>query len=314
MDAINAKSLTRVYSRSNSKTVARGIHSLSMCVKRGETKGLLGPNGAGKTTLTKVLATILLPTSGTASVLGHDLKTEGSKIRAKIGLVLGGDRGLYPHLSGRENLLFWAALYGLHGQNKKYTVDKLLDRFGLADVAGSKCSTYSRGMKQRLHLARGLISQPELLFLDEPTMGMDPVAAREFRIILSELKKSGVSVLLTTHDMAEAESVCDEVALISDGALLAVESPTTLGNFISLADRIDFSGSSAIAARIREMVEVKTLDEVQSGRYRAYISDPADVKVVLLSLVSQGITILNTSKPNLEEVYLQLIGEKRMSV
>lgn len=314
MDAINTKLLTRVYAKSSKLGLPRGIHGLNLGVKRGETKGLLGPNGAGKTTLTKVLATILSPTSGTACVLGHDLKTESAKIRTKIGLVLGGDRGLYPHLSGKENLLFWAALYGLYGRKRKHTVDTLLDKFGLMDVGDSKCNTYSRGMKQRLHLARGLIGQPELLFLDEPTLGMDPVAAREFRTIVHELKRSGITILLTTHDMAEAESVCDEVVFINQGVLLTVESPASLVNTLFVANRIDFVGPPITAAHLRSMADVTTLDEIQVGHYRAHLSNSAAVKTILLFLVSQGVTVLNTSKPNLEEVYLHLLGPRGMSI
>lgn len=314
MFAIETKKLTRVHGRADTLTEQKGIHDLSLTVKRGEVKGLLGPNGAGKTTLTKVLATILQPTSGSASVFGYDLKKDARKIKSLIGLVLGGDRGLYPYLSARENLIFWATLYGISGNAKKIKVAHLLDKFGLTDVADENAGTYSRGMIQRLHLARGLIGDPHLLFLDEPTLGMDPVAAREFRKTVAQLKQEGISILLATHDMAEAEAVCDEVALLSEGRLLAVESPTSLGRLISQYERIDFYSDLNVLDHIKRIDGVDTIHDLGRGHYRACLSNYNAVTVVLSLLISAGITTINTSRPKLEEVYLELIGGRGFSV
>src|ERR1700712_4299265 len=225
---VDALGLGRVYAARGKGEPVRALDGVSLQVPLGTVQGLLGPNGAGKTTLTKILSTALLPSSGTASVLGHDVVTDTANVRRSIGVVLGGDRGLYPRISARANLEYWAALYHVPTAVAHKRVPELLERVGLSPKADALVDSFSRGMKQRLHLARGLIADPRVLLLDEPTMGMDPVAALEFRQLIKELRAAGKSILLTTHDMEEAESVCDSVALIDRGRLLAVETPEQL--------------------------------------------------------------------------------------
>ena len=176
--AVQTRDLTRVYRSRDKNPDVVALDGVSMDIKAGEIHGLLGPNGAGKTTLVKVLSTVLLPTSGSASILGHDVVRETAAVRARIGIVLGGDRGFYLRLTGRQNLEYWAALYKVPASTAARRVSELLEQVGLTDRADYLVETYSRGMKQRLHLARGLVADARVLFLDEPTTGLDPIAAR----------------------------------------------------------------------------------------------------------------------------------------
>ncbi len=185
---------------------------------------------------------MLLPTSGSASILGHDVVRETKAVRQLIGVVLGGERGLYWRLTGRENLEYWAALYNVPASTAKRRVSELLETVGLAERADYLVEGYSRGMQQRLHLARGLVADARVQFLDEPTSGMDPITSREFRRLVGDLRSQGRTVLLTTHDMAEAESVCDRVTLIDRGKVLAVETSDSLGKLVARYERIDFQG------------------------------------------------------------------------
>jgi ABC-2 type transport system ATP-binding protein len=231
--AIDIFRLRRVYRNRGSDPAVVALDDVTMSIEEGEVRGLLGPNGAGKTTLVKILSTVLLPTSGSASILGHDVQADAERVRPLIGIVFGGDRGLYWNLTGRQNLQYWAALYKVPPQIAGPRINMLLERVGMTARADSLFETYSRGMKQRLHLARGLVGDARVLFLDEPTLGMDPLAAREFRTLVKELRSEGRTILLTTHDMSEAESLCDRVALIDRGRLLAVETPQTLSKLIA---------------------------------------------------------------------------------
>jgi ABC-2 type transport system ATP-binding protein len=204
------------------------LADVSLTVERNEVHGLLGPNGAGKTTLVKILSTILLPTEGTARVMGLDVVADVGRVRPLIGIVLGGERGLYNRLTARQNLQYWCALYKMDPPDARKRTDALLERVGLSDRADDRVQTYSRGMRQRLHLARGLVNDPPVLFLDEPSTGMDPVAAREFRAIVGELRAEGRTVFLTTHDMAVADELCDRVAFVVDGRIAVIDAPRRL--------------------------------------------------------------------------------------
>jgi ABC-type multidrug transport system ATPase subunit/ABC-type nitrate/sulfonate/bicarbonate transport system substrate-binding protein len=196
----------------------------------------------GNFVASEILSTVLLPSAGWARVLGHDVATETRAVRPLIGIVFGGDKGLYMRLTARQNLEYWAALYQAPPRQTRARVEQLLERTGLTDRADHLVQTYSRGMKQRLHLARGLVGNARVLYLDEPTLGMDPMAARDFRQIVKELREEGRTILLTTHDMGEAEALCDQVALVDHGKVLAVETPARLSQYVAKFERIDFDG------------------------------------------------------------------------
>lgn len=295
------------------------LDGVDLVVPAGEVHGLLGPNGAGKTTLCKILSTVLLPTSGHASVGGHDVVRETADVRRIIGIVFGGERGLYTRLTARQNLEFWAAMYGLRGRTLRRRVDAMLSQIGLAERADDRVEGFSRGMKQRLHLARGLIGDPQVVLLDEPTTGMDPVAAREFRTLVGELRDDGRTVLLTTHDMAEAEAVCDRVTLIDNGRLLATERPAALSSWISTYSRVDARDVPAervpkLIGELRDIPGVTAVRAVQPSGIRVE-TDAADAAPqVIRHLLDSGINSVATSTPDLEEVYLHIIGERGLRV
>ncbi len=286
------------------------LDGVSMDIDEGEIHGLLGPNGAGKTTLVKVLSTVLLPTSGSASVLGHDVVRETKAVRRIIGVVLGGDRGLYWRLTGRQNLEYWAALYNVPASTARRRVSDLLESVGLSDRADHLVEGYSRGMKQRLHLARGLVADPRVIFLDEPTAGMDPIASREFRRLVETLRSEGRTVLLTTHDMAEAEAVCDRVTLIDRGRVLAVETPRSLGGLVARYERIDFEGGPD---GLSVVPGVASVGQLPDGGFRVELDSDAATQRVLKLLVDAGVTSITTSRPSLEEVYIRVIGDRDSS-
>jgi ABC-2 type transport system ATP-binding protein len=315
-DAVQVEEITRVFEpkrRGSARVVA--LDGVSLTIPAEEIHGLLGPNGAGKTTLVKILSTVLLPTSGRARVLGHDVVSETNEVRPLIGIVFGGERGLYWRLSGRQNLEYWGALYKLSTRDAKKRTQELLERVGLADKADERVEEYSRGMKQRLHLARGLIGDGKVLFLDEPTTGMDPLAAREFRTLIGELRGEGRTILLATHDMAEAETVCDRVTLIDRGRIIATESPRTLGGLLSRFQRIDVEGApQAVLDEIVAMRGVTSVTVVDGAGTRIEVDEEGVTQVVLERLVGAGVTSVRTSLPNLEEVYVQLIGERGMEI
>ncbi|KXU33894.1 ABC transporter [Sphingobium sp. 22B] len=309
MTAVETRNLGRVYAGG-----VRALEGLSLSIERGEVRGLLGPNGAGKTTLVRILSTILLPSEGQAFVLGHDVVRETAAVRAAIGIVFGGDKGLYPKLTARQTLDYWAALYRVSVEEARRKVPALLDRVGLAARADDRVETYSRGMKQRLHLARGLIGDAQVLFLDEPTIGMDPIAAREFRALVGELRGEGRTILLTTHDMAEAEAVCDRVALIDHGKLLAVETPESLGRLVSQHERIDFEGDDSVARNVLALPGVAGVKPLAPTGFRVEVADPAVIRTVLGLLIERGVTAISTSRPSLEEVYVHVVGDRGLQV
>jgi ABC-2 type transport system ATP-binding protein len=283
---------------------------VSLEIPRGEIHGLLGPNGAGKTTLVKILSTVLVPTSGRASVLGHDVVEEARAVRPVIGIVFGGERGLYWRLTGRQNLEYWGALYKLSAGETRRRAQSLLERVGLADKANERVESYSRGMKQRLHLARGLVGDAKVLFLDEPTTGMDPLAARDFRALIGDLKVEGRTILLATHDMVEAETVCNRVTLIDRGTIIATETPRSLGRVISRFQRIDVEGAEpALLARVRDLPGVHSISETDASA-RIEVAEEGATGAVLKTLVDAGVTSVKTSLPSLEEVYVHMIGDR----
>lgn len=315
MAAVEVERLTRLYKGRHGSPDVSALDGIDLAIEEGAVHGLLGPNGAGKTTLVKILSTVLLPTSGTARILGHDVVSETDRVRRLIGIVFGGDRGLYFGLTARQNLLYWAALYGVPEQQARRRAAELLERVGLEERANARVETYSRGMKQRLHLARGLVADARVLFLDEPTTGMDPIAARDFRALVVRLRSEGRTILLTTHDMAEAESVCDRVALIDHGRMLAVESPRTLATWLSRYERIDVEGApESLLEQIRSLPGIGRVSPSSDGGTRIDIAADGAASLVLKMLVTSGVTSIRTSMPSLEEVYMHLIGDRGLKI
>jgi ABC-2 type transport system ATP-binding protein len=315
--AVEVVSVGRTFAGTTKDKRARtALAGVDLAVDVGQTHGLLGPNGAGKTTLVKILSTILLPTTGTARVLGHDVVRDAKAVRRLIGIVFGGDGGLYGRVSARDNLRFWAALYGLRPRQAQLRTDALLERVGLDRRSTEPVEQFSRGMKQRLHLARGLIGDPRVLFLDEPTIGMDPVAALEFRTLVRQLRAERRTIFLTTHDMAEAEAVCDRISLIDAGRLLLTEQTGRVGDLLAAGDRIDFStGDEAVVRWLRERAEVAEVRPREgAGRWRLLPVPGAAVGELVKLLVDAGVSTLTVAPPSLEEVYLEIIGPRGWTI
>jgi len=217
MKAIRVQDLTRDYNG------LRAVNGISFTVEPGEIFGFLGPNGAGKTSTLKMLTGQLRPTSGTAEVMGFDVVEQRQQLKPQIGVVFD-SQNIYERLSARDNLRFYARLYRV----KKSRVEALLEQVGLAERAKDKISTYSNGMKQRLLIARALLHEPQLLFLDEPTRGLDPNVARDIRAIIQGLAEQGKTIFLTTHYMEEADQLCHRVVIIDHGSIVAMGPPEQL--------------------------------------------------------------------------------------
>ena len=219
------------------RRVVKAVDGVNFSVNRGEIFGLLGQNGAGKTTTVKMLTTLLAPTAGVCRVLGRDCFGEEKHIRSRINFIFGGEFGVYRRLSARDNLRYFAHLYLLDRKVSEARMEELLALTDLADRADDLAETYSKGMIQRLQIARGLINDPEILFMDEPTVGLDPVGAKMLRDIIRRLKEQGRTVLLTTHYLQEAEELCDHMVIVNHGRVSAAGTPAEIrGHHRSLED------------------------------------------------------------------------------
>lgn len=227
MKAIEVHELTRFFNG------VCAVNEISFSVDQGEVFGFLGPNGAGKTTTIRMLTGQLRPTSGWGKVMGWDVVEQREHMKPQIGVVFD-CQNLYQRMSGRDNLLFYARLYGV----KKSRVDEVLGLVGLDERARDKTQTYSNGMKQRLLIARGLLHEPKVLFLDEPTRGLDPNVAREIRAIIADLGQKGITVFLTTHYMEEADRLSDRVAIIDRGRIVALDTPANLKSTQGSPDQV----------------------------------------------------------------------------
>ncbi|GIG93132.1 ABC transporter ATP-binding protein [Plantactinospora endophytica] len=310
--AVDARSLGRTYVQRRrllgppvGEVTALG--GVDLRIGEGELHGLLGPNGAGKTTMCKILSTVLTPSSGSIRIFGLDVVRDAKQLRPLIGIVMGGERGLYYKLTAREYLRYWAALYGVDTPTAARRAGELLDRLGLGKRADHRIETYSRGMKQRLHLARGLVTDPRLLLLDEPTSGLDPLGARAFRALIGELRQDR-TILLTTHDMVEAEQLCDRVTLIDNGRVIATESPSTLSTRLTRFERVDAQGvDDTLLAKLADVSGVSGAGRRPDGSVRVETAAKDASGQVLRMLLDAGVTRVRTSLPDLEEVYVHLV-------
>ncbi|WP_034221883.1 ABC transporter ATP-binding protein [Actinotalea ferrariae] len=225
---IRVESLAREFSGKGAPEPVHALRGVSFEVAPGELFGVLGPNGAGKTTLVRILSTLLTPTSGTAQIGGLDVVTDAMRLRRRLGVVFGGERGLYDRLTAVDNLQFAAELYGVHRREQKRRIGDVLELVGLRSKDRARVETFSRGMRQRLHIARALLHEPDVLFLDEPSNGLDPVAARELRDLVRSLRDAGTTILLTTHHMFEADQLCSRLAVVVDGGIVEMGTPAAI--------------------------------------------------------------------------------------
>lgn len=300
--------------RRRSKEVV-ALDGVSLQIDEGELFGLLGPNGAGKTTTVKILTTLLIPTSGQVTVLGRDAVKEASALRPQIGFVLGGERGLYYRLSGRDNLRYFAELYSIPPRKIRYRIDEVLELVGLKDRSEERVAGYSRGMKQRLHIARMLMHEPSILILDEPTMGLDPVGARELREVIRNLHSEKKTILMTTHYMFEADALCQRIAILKDGRVAAQGSPQDLKQTVSDLSVVELEVFGAEAEHIDRLRALDFVDSVavesqelrQVFRVQTQLGDRA-VPQLLATLHGLDVGRVSVREATLEDAYVRLVG------
>ena len=238
MLAVDARDLTKTFRNGwLRRRTTEALRGVTLAVPRGAIYGLLGPNGAGKTTLLSILATLLIPDGGSARILGHDVVTDSLAVRARVNMASGNASFVWS-LRPAEVLSFYGRLYGLSGRTLRARVDELLETFELRDHARTEYNELSTGLKQRLAFAKALLNEPEVLFLDEPTLGLDPDVSIRIRARVAALRRErGTTVILTTHYMREAEELCDEIAFIKGGRILAQGSPDALKRQIAARRR-----------------------------------------------------------------------------
>jgi len=304
MGAIEVRGLTKRYD----DVVA--VDSLDLSVGSGELFGLLGPNGAGKSTLINVCCTLLAPTDGTATVAGHEVRTAPGEVRRRIGVVFQ-EPALDEELTGAENLAFHGRLYGMRNPRRAERIEEVLDLVDLTDRRDERVGTYSGGMARRLELARGLLHGPEVLFLDEPTVGLDAGTRNAVREYVRELNaRTGVTVVLTTHYMDEAAALCDRVAVVDRGSVVACDTPEALTSRLG-GDHVEVGVDDPVAARDRVagLDWVETVAVVDGGI--EVVVDAGERRVApLLTAVGEvaSVSTVSVRKPTLEQVFLELTG------
>jgi ABC-2 type transport system ATP-binding protein len=309
------KSNIGVLKRTTKEIVA--VDDVSFEIQEGELFGLLGPNGAGKTTTVKMLTTLLIPTGGSASVKGFDVVDQAEEVRKRIGFIFGGERGLYWRLSGIDNLRYFASLYSIDPDVTKKRIPYLLEMVGLEGRGDEKVQGYSRGMKQRLHVARTLLHDPDVLFLDEPTLGLDPVGAREFRQVILNLQSEKKTILLTTHYMFEADALCDRIAVIDRGCIVALDTPGGLKTHVRDLNVVEvetFGAPEYALEKLRalpftdslsiEEQEQKQILLIQTARGAEAVPD------VMSALDGLKVGRVIVREPTLEDAYVRLVGGK----
>ncbi|HSC51413.1 MAG TPA: ABC transporter ATP-binding protein [Gaiellaceae bacterium] len=321
MPAIEAQGLRRTY-KTHTGTVRRrakeieAVRGIDFEVPEGELFGLLGPNGAGKTTTIKMLITLLIPTAGTARVLGLDVVRDAVAVRRRIGYVFGGERGVYDRLSGYDNLRYFAELYGVPPREQRQRIESLLELVGLRGREHERAEGYSRGMKQRLHVARGLLHDPEVIFLDEPTIGLDPVGARDVRATIASLTAAGKTVLLTTHYMFEADALCDRIAVISRGEIVAEGTPDDLKRRVAAGRVVEvevYGIADDALARTRALpgVVAVAVEERDQAQVLVVQTEPELelTHAILGCLNGADVGRVSHREPTLEDAYVALVAE-----
>jgi len=291
---------------------AVAVDHVTLQIGKGELFGLLGPNGAGKSTLIKMLTTMLRPSNGTASIFGHDIVQETDAVRSHIGVVFQ-DATLDGKLTGRENLDFHAQLYGLDRDDRHERVKEVLDLVGLRDKADMMVEKYSGGMQRRLAIARGLINHPQVLFLDEPTLGLDAQTRRHIWEYIKELNvRKEMTILLTTHYMEEADRLCERLAIIDRGRIVALDTPEQLKGFAG-ADIIDMqvqSGSKSLQEALTDFPWIFS-SELFDGLLVLHVDDaPSRIPRIIIEAERNNaiVTSVSFEKPTLEDIFLRLTG------
>jgi ABC-2 type transport system ATP-binding protein len=317
--AIAAHGVRRVYDAKPAPVTA--LAGVDLEVAPGEFFGLLGPNGAGKTTLIKILTTLLLPTSGEARIFGFDVATDTRRIRRIMNMVAGGEQSGYGILTVREQLWMFSQFYGLPSKEGWTRVDQLIEAVGLTEQRLQRVSTLSTGQRQKMNMARGLLNDPWILFLDEPTLGLDVAAARSIRELVLDWKAAvpGRTVLLTTHYMAEADELCERIAIVDHGRILAIGTPDELKRRVQRESifRLELDHLDGGVAQLARLPGVESAalaadsdTESQRVAVNLVLTDDAALGEVVTALGETGshILALRKSEPTLEDVFVELVG------
>ena len=308
------------FKKGEPKSFFTAVDGVNLEIKQGEIFGLLGPNGAGKTTTIRMLCTLLEPSSGTARVNGFDILTQATQVRQSLGTVLAGERSIYWKLTGRENLEYFAALYHIPPVVARKRIDELLDRMELKERSNELVEKYSTGMRQRIALSRALLARPPILLLDEPTLGLDPQAARRVRELVAELKNEGHTILLTTHYMEEADMLSDRIGIIDQGKIIALDTPSNLKKRIDQQEivRMEISGwHDELSEAIQNLPETsnlvtRSLDSESLYEVSLQTANSRAVLPGIIETVNQNGTHLvnmNIVRPSLEDVFINLTGK-----
>ena len=290
------------------------VKGISFEIKEGEIFSLLGPNGAGKTTTISMLSTLYTPTSGDATIGGHSITKDAMAVKQLIGVVPQ-EIALYEDLTARENLLFWGQMYGLSGKSLNSRVDEVLQQIDLTEKAKNRVKTYSGGMKRRVNIGVGLLHKPRLLFMDEPTVGIDPQSRRAILDTVKELNKQGMTVLYTTHYMEEAQELSDRVGIIDHGELIALGTQAELTKQVGQTDTLilrigENDDAQALAGSLKGMTDIL---EANAADHEISIITP-QAENILAAVVSKAtersikIRSMEIREPNLEAVFLHLTG------
>jgi ABC-2 type transport system ATP-binding protein len=328
--AVETKDLGRVYKiRGNKKEQQErkelvALEDVNLTVERGELFGLLGPNGAGKTTLIKILTTLLAPTSGWARVATHDVNLTPHLVRPRINMVSGGESSGYGLLTVRENLWMFSQFYGMSSKEANDRIVALLTTVGLQDRLHTKSSDLSTGLRQKMNIVRGFLTDPEVLFLDEPTLGLDVGASRDVRKLIREWMDADKNraILLTTHYMVEAEELCDRVAIINKGRVLACDTPANLKRNLQrdAIFEIETSPLNGLSDKILEQqpeVRKAALTQTESGTKLELILVEESALASVINILSQKhVKVLRLTKrePTLEDVFMNLVGQRMEDV
>ncbi len=322
--AIETKNLGRIYKiRNNRKEKFKeliALESVNLEIKKGELFGLLGPNGAGKTTLIKILTTLLSPTTGSASVAGFDVEKSPEEVRKRINMVSGGETSGYGLLTVRENLWMFAQFYGLESNEANNRIKSLSEIVGISDRLNTKSSDLSTGLRQKMNIIRGFLTDPQVLFLDEPTLGLDVGASRDVRSFIKNWMSDNEerTLLLTTHYMVEADELCDRVAIINQGKVLACDTPSNLKKTLQkeAVFHFNFHAPNGLVIEDFKLIEgVINCVETQKPDHTSLdiiLDDDSILSEIISETSRQAIRILQLEKrePSLEDVFIKLVGQK----
>jgi len=316
--AIDVKDLTKKFKKGKRfrKGEVVAVDSASFEVLDGELFGLLGPNGAGKTTLVRCLANLLIPNEGEIKIFGKNFSKDPLFIRRQIGITTGGERTLYWKLSGRDNLNFFAALYGLYGKEKEKRIDYLMEFLGLKEVKNERVERYSSGMRQKISLARALLHDPKILLLDEPTLGLDPQFSRFIRKFIKEElnRKQGKTILLTTHYMDEADELCTRIAFINSGRIVDVNTPSGFKREIPHKEVLEVRCLGSInptgVEKVKGVEKISISSKDGISHLKVITPRGEDVLSDLIELLREEAKILSidVKEPTLEDVFIYVTG------